>query len=75
MQPACLVINLKIDLDVFSDGWIDAEHLGCFKFLHWAVSLSWVEAQAKCETEGGYLAEPKTQGYNYFVCLLILYFY
>lgn len=42
------------------DGWIEANHLACFKLLHSAANLSWVEAQVKCETEGGYLAEPKT---------------
>jgi hypothetical protein len=49
---------------LFLDGWIDAEHLGCFKFLHRAVNLSWAEAQGKCEVEGGYLAEPKTSRYD-----------
>ena len=45
---------------VNSGGWIDAAELGCFKLLHQAVNHSWVEAQLKCEEEGGYLAEPKT---------------
>ncbi len=59
IKTVCLVIDLRINFAVL-DGWIDAEHLGCFKFLHGAVNLSWVEAQGKCEVEGGYLAEPKT---------------
>jgi hypothetical protein len=41
-------------------GWLDADVLGCFKLLDTAVNLSWVEAQQKCETIGGYLAEPIT---------------
>jgi hypothetical protein len=44
----------------FLGGWIDAAQLGCFKLLHQAVNHSWVEAQLKCEDEGGYLAEPQT---------------
>ena len=53
-----LILNIVFIL--FSDRWIDAGPLGCFKLLHAAVNLSWVEAQIKCEAEGGYLAEPKT---------------
>ena len=53
-----LIFNIVFIL--FSDRWIDAGPLGCFKLLHEAVNLSWVEAQIKCEAEGGYLAEPKT---------------
>ena len=41
-------------------GWLDADVLGCFKFLDAAVNLSWVEAQQKCEAAGGFLAEPLT---------------
>jgi hypothetical protein len=44
----------------FKDGWLDAEELGCFKFLETATNLFWVEAQQKCESIGGYLAEPTT---------------
>jgi len=44
----------------FSGGWIEAAQLGCLKLLHRAVNHSWVEAQFKCEGEGGYMAEPKT---------------
>ena len=45
---------------IVTGGWVNAEQLGCIKLLHQAVNLSWVEAQLKCEEEGGYLAEPKT---------------
>lgn len=41
-------------------GWLDADLLGCYKFLDTAVNLSWVVAQQKCESIGGYLAEPLT---------------
>jgi hypothetical protein len=41
------------------DGWLDAYQLGCFKFLEASVNLFWVEAQQKCESIGGYLAEPR----------------
>ena len=41
-------------------GWLDADELGCFKFLETQVNLYWVEAQQKCEEIGGYLAEPST---------------
>jgi hypothetical protein len=44
----------------FKDGWLDAEELGCFKFLETDTDLVWVEAQQKCEAIGGYLAEPST---------------
>jgi hypothetical protein len=47
-------------LIVCSGGWINADQLGCYKLLHQAVNHSWVEAQLKCEEEGGYLAQPKT---------------
>jgi len=40
--------------------WLDADVLGCFKFLVTEVDLFWVEAQQKCEEIGGYLAEPRT---------------
>ena len=43
---------------LYSDGWIDADDLGCFKFLDSAVNLFWVEAQQKCQSIGGNLAEP-----------------
>jgi hypothetical protein len=31
----------------FQDGWLDADQLGCFKFLESSVNLFWVEAQQK----------------------------
>jgi hypothetical protein len=43
-------------------GWLDADILGCFQFLT-DLNLVWLEAQQKCETLGGYLAEPKTAWY------------
>ena len=55
-----LSMSLILNIVFIPDGWIDAGPLGCFKLLHAAVNLSWVEAQIKCEAEGGYLAEPKT---------------
>ncbi len=45
-----------------TDGWLDADILGCFQFLT-DINLVWLEAQQKCETLGGYLAEPKTAWY------------
>jgi hypothetical protein len=45
------------------DGWLDADMLGCFMFLEAATDLFWVEAQQKCESIGGYLAEPSTARY------------
>jgi hypothetical protein len=45
------------------DGWLDADQLGCFKFLESSVNLFWVEAQQKCESIGGYLAEPSDARY------------
>ena len=48
-----------------SGDWIDAADLGCYKFLDSAVNLIWVEAQQKCESIGGYLAEPTTGRYWY----------
>ncbi len=47
----------------FKDGWLDADELGCFKFLEAATDLFWVEAQQKCESIGGYLAEPSNARY------------
>ena len=44
----------------FTDSWLDADDLGCFKFLEGAVNLSWVDAQLRCESMGGYLAETIT---------------
>jgi hypothetical protein len=38
--------------------------LGCFMFLEADTDLSWVEAQQKCESIGGYLAEPITARYS-----------
>jgi hypothetical protein len=49
---------------LLKDGWLDADHLGCFKFLEASVNLFWVEAQQKCESIGGYLAEPSTTRYT-----------
>ena len=49
---------------LLSGDWIDADDLGCFKFLDSAVNLFWVEAQQKCESIGGYLAEPTTARYS-----------
>ncbi len=46
------------------DGWLDTDQLGCFKFLEASVNLFWVEAQQKCESIGGYLAEPSTARYT-----------
>lgn len=43
---------------IFLGGWLDADELGCYKFLDASVNLSWVEAQQMCEAIGGYLAEP-----------------
>jgi hypothetical protein len=54
---------LKINLTLFKDGWLDADELGCFKFLETDTDLFWVEAQQKCESIGGYLAEPSTARY------------
>ena len=52
-------------LNVLPSGdWIDAADLGCYKFLDSAVNLIWVEAQQKCESIGGYLAEPTTGRYS-----------
>jgi hypothetical protein len=45
------------------DDWLDADVLGCFRFLDTAVNLNWVEAQRRCEDIGGYLAEPRTRRY------------
>jgi hypothetical protein len=44
-----------------SEGWLDAGDLGCYRFLHEEVGLSWVGAEQKCQDLGGYLAEPFTQ--------------
>jgi hypothetical protein len=40
--------------------WLNADGLGCYKFLTSDVDLSWIAAQQKCEEIGGYLAEPHT---------------
>ena len=42
------------------DDWIDADILGCYKFLDAKINHTWVEAQYDCEQVGGYLAEPTT---------------
>ena len=52
---------------LLSGDWIDADDLGCFKFLDSATNLNWVEAQQECQSLGGYLAEPKTIRYIYQV--------
>ncbi len=52
--------SYTINFYIFKDGWLDAEELGCFKFLETDTDLVWVEAQQKCESIGGYLAEPTT---------------
>jgi len=49
-----------LELLKYSDGWLDADVLGCFKFLDNVVNLSWLAAQQECEAIGGFLAEPKT---------------
>lgn len=41
------------------DGWVESIE-GCFYF-HSTQTLSWLEAQAACESIGGYLAEPQTE--------------
>merc|ERR1711872_924076 len=41
------------------DDWIDGGYIGCYKFLD-DLSVNWIDAEAACEREGGYLAEPKT---------------
>jgi hypothetical protein len=43
--------------------WLNADGLGCYKFLTSDVDLSWIVAQQKCEEIGGYLAEPRTLRY------------
>jgi len=55
-------------------GWLDADQLGCFKFLETDVNLFWVEAQQKCESIGGYLAEPSTARVGEFLhTIAVLY--
>ena len=59
------VNNKKQNPDIwhlYLDGWIGTEDLGCFQFLISEVNLNWVEAQQKCESVGGYLAEPLSAG-------------
>ncbi len=46
-----------------SDDWLDADVIGCYKFLETEVNVSWVEAHQKCEEIDGYLAEPRTRRY------------
>jgi hypothetical protein len=57
-----LIFNIN-NLSFLQDGWLDADQLGCFKFLESSVNLFWVEAQQKCESIGGYLAEPSNARY------------
>ena len=45
--------------DILGD-WIDADTLGCYKFLDDKINHTWVEALYECEQIGGYLAEPTT---------------
>jgi len=47
--------------------WIDADILGCYKFLDAKINHTWVEAQYDCEQVGGYLAEPTTHRLSSFL--------
>jgi len=47
--------------------WLDADELGCFKFLVTETRLTWLEAHQKCELIGGYLAEPSNAGQAEFL--------
>ena len=52
-------IRNLIKLIILGD-WIDADTLGCYKFLDDKINHTWVEALYECEQIGGYLAEPTT---------------
>jgi len=47
--------------------WIDADVLGCYKFLDGKINHTWVEAQYECEQIGGYLAEPTNHRLSAFL--------
>jgi len=47
--------------------WIDADILGCYKFLDGKINHTWVEAQYECEQIGGYLAEPTNHRISSFL--------
>jgi hypothetical protein len=48
--------------------WLDADDIGCFKFLETAINLNWLEADQKCEEIGGYLAELRSSRYICKMC-------
>ena len=50
--------DLKNALDGCPVGWVNAQSLGCFKFLATSRNVTWFEAHNLCELQGGYLAEP-----------------
>jgi hypothetical protein len=54
---------------IILDGWLNADDIGCFKFLETGIGLTWVEGQQKCEDIGGYLAEPHTHRYSFLYCI------
>jgi len=56
--------KILLIFNLYSDGWIDADDLGCFKFLYSHINLFWPQAQQKCQSMGGYLAEPNNVRYG-----------
>merc|ERR1712212_1430618 len=54
------------------DDWIDGGYIGCYKFLD-DLSVNWIDAEAACEREGGYLAEPKTTSQMEFLASMSEY--
>ncbi len=62
-------IQVQFYFYIFLDGWLNADDIGCFKFLETSTGLTWVEGQQKCEDIGGYLAEPHTHRYSFLYCI------
>ena len=54
------VLEIEDDSGACPEGWINAQSLGCFKFLDDAGHVNWMDAHSLCEIEGGFLAEPST---------------
>lgn len=42
------------------EGWLNADHLGCFLLVSNMTVSSWYEAELVCEDLGGYVVEPRT---------------